>query len=286
MQLTLISGVSGSGKSIALRLLEDTGYYCVDNLPASLLPQLVEQLGQEGYARVGVAMDVRSGASIEALPEIVAEVRSRVPDLRFIFLDARDESLIARYSESRRRHPLADEGITLQEAIRRERNLLTRIAELGQRIDTSSLHPNVLRAWLRALIDSAPGPGPTLLFQSFGFKHGLPVDADYVFDVRCLPNPFYDPALRGLTGLDRPVIDFMEASDDAMRMAQGIHRFVSDWLPAFSQDGRSNLTVAIGCTGGQHRSVYIAEWLARRFADSARVMVRHRSLDANQLHKA
>lgn len=285
MQLTLISGVSGSGKSIALRLLEDTGYYCVDNLPASLLPQLVEQLGQEGYGRVGVAMDVRSGASIEALPEIVAEVSSRVPDLRFIFLDAREESLIARYSESRRRHPLADEGITLQEAIRRERNLLTRIAELGQRIDTSSLHPNVLRAWLRALIDSPPGPGPTLLFQSFGFKHGLPVDADYVFDVRCLPNPFYDPALRGLSGLDQPVIEFMEASDDAMRMVQDIQRFVSDWLPSFSQDGRSNLTIAIGCTGGQHRSVYIAEWLARRFADSARVMVRHRSLDATPQHK-
>lgn len=281
MQLTLISGLSGSGKSIALKLLEDTGYYCVDNLPASLLPQLVEQLRQEGYRRVGVAMDVRSGASIEALPEIVAEVRQQVPDLRFIFLDSRDESLIARYSESRRRHPLAEGPVTLQEAIHRERELLQRVAELGQRIDTSALHPNVLRAWLRELIESAPGSGPTLLFQSFGFKHGLPVDADFVFDVRCLPNPFYDPALRGLTGLDQPVIAFMEASDDAGRMAQDIRRFVADWLPAFSHDGRSNLTIGIGCTGGQHRSVYLAEWLAKQFAGQARVMVRHRSLDAN-----
>lgn len=280
MQLTLISGLSGSGKSIALRLLEDTGYYCVDNLPASLLPQLVEQLRVEGYRRVGVAMDVRSGASIEALPEIVAEVRQQVPDLRFIFLDARDESLIARYSESRRRHPLAEGSVTLQEAIHRERELLDRIAELGQRIDTSALHPNVLRAWLRELIDSAPGNGPSLLFQSFGFKHGLPVDADFVFDVRCLPNPFYDPAMRNLSGLDQPVIAFMEASDDAMRMAQDIRRFVAEWLPSFSHDGRSNLTIAIGCTGGQHRSVYLTEWLAREFSGKARVMVRHRSLDA------
>ncbi|MEN3110691.1 RNase adapter RapZ [Uliginosibacterium paludis] len=281
MQLTLISGLSGSGKSIALKLLEDTGYYCVDNLPASLLPQLVEQLRQEGYHRVGVAMDVRSGASIEALPEIVSEVRLQVPDLRFIFLDSRDESLIARYSESRRRHPLAEGTVTLQEAIHRERELLQRVAELGQRIDTSALHPNVLRSWLRELIESAPGRGPTLLFQSFGFKHGLPVDADFVFDVRCLPNPFYDPAMRALTGLDQPVIDFMEASDDAMRMAHDIRRFVADWLPAFSHDGRSNLTIGIGCTGGQHRSVYLAEWLAKEFSGQARVMVRHRSLDAN-----
>ena len=280
MQLTLISGLSGSGKSIALKLLEDTGYYCVDNLPATLLPQLVVQLQAEGYKRVGVAMDVRSGASIEALPEVIEHVRELVRDLRFIFLDSRDEALIARFSESRRRHPLAEEGVTLQESIARERDLLARIAELGHRIDTSALHPNVLRGWLRELIESAPGAGPTLLFQSFGFKHGLPVDADFVFDVRCLPNPYYDVSLRGLTGLDQPVIDFMLASDDAQRMAHDIHKFIADWLPSFCHDGRSYFTVAIGCTGGQHRSVYLAEWLAREFADRAKVMVRHRSLDA------
>ncbi|MBS1209065.1 MAG: hypothetical protein H6R19_1463 [Proteobacteria bacterium] len=280
MQLILISGLSGSGKSIALKLLEDTGYYCVDNLPATLLPQLVGQLQAEGYERVGVAMDVRSGASIAALPEVIQTVREQIPDLRCIFLDSRDDALIARFSETRRRHPLADDQITLHEAIARERDLLTRIAELGHRIDTSSLHPNVLRAWIRELIESAPSAGPILLFQSFGFKHGIPVDADFVFDVRCLPNPFYDPLLRGLTGLDQPVIDFMRASDDAGRMAQDIHRFIADWLPAFQHDGRSYFTVAIGCTGGQHRSVYLAEWLAHEFADRAKVMVRHRALDA------
>ncbi len=280
MQLTLISGLSGSGKSIALNLLEDTGYYCVDNLPSTLLPQLVVQLQGEGYERVGVAVDVRAGASIEALPEVIAYVRDLVSDVRFIFLDARDEALIARYSESRRRHPLAGEQITLKEAIDRERELLAHVAELGQRIDTSALHPNVLRAWIRELIESAPATGPTLVFQSFGFKHGLPVDADFVFDVRCLPNPYYDPALRGLTGLDQPVIAFMEASDDARRMAQDIRRFIADWLPSFCHDGRSYFTVAIGCTGGQHRSVYLVEWLAREFAQQARVIVRHRSLDA------
>ncbi|NSL55997.1 RNase adapter RapZ [Uliginosibacterium aquaticum] len=280
MQLTLISGLSGSGKSIALKLLEDTGYYCVDNLPATLLPQLVAQLQAEGYQRVGVAVDVRAGASIEALPEVIVHVRGMVPDLRFIFLDARDEALIARYSESRRRHPLAEDQTTLKEAIDRERELLAHVAELGQRIDTSALHPNVLRAWIRELIESAPTVGPTLLFQSFGFKHGLPVDADFVFDVRCLPNPYYDPALRPLTGLDQPVIAFLEASDDARRMAQDIRKFIADWLPSFCHDGRSYFTVAIGCTGGQHRSVYLAEWLAREFAQQARVIVRHRSLDA------
>lgn len=281
MQLTLISGLSGSGKSIALKLLEDTGYYCVDNLPATLLPQLVMQLQAEGYKRVGVAMDVRSGTVIEMLPEVIAHVRELVRDLRFIFLDARDEALIARYSETRRRHPLAEGAVTLQEAIARERDLLARIAELGQRIDTSALHPNVLRAWLRDLIEAAPSTGPTLLFQSFGFKHGLPVDADFVFDVRCLPNPFYDPLLRGLTGLDEPVIQFMQASDEAMRMAQDIRGFIANWLPSFCHDGRSYFTVAIGCTGGQHRSVYLAEWLAREFSDRAKVMVRHRSLDVS-----
>jgi UPF0042 nucleotide-binding protein len=280
MQLILISGLSGSGKSIALKLLEDTGYYCVDNLPASLLPQLIAQLQSEGYARVGVAVDVRSGASIAALPEVIDDIRPLVSNLLFLFLDARDDALIARFSETRRRHPLAEDDTTLNEAIAHERHLLTRIAELGHRLDTSSLHPNVLRGWIRALIDLAPSKKPTVLFQSFGFKHGIPVDADFVFDVRCLPNPFYDPALRTLTGLDQPIIDFMEASESAGRMAKDILRFIDEWLPAFQHDGRSYFTVAIGCTGGQHRSVYLAEWLARQLSGSVRVLVRHRALDA------
>lgn len=278
MQLFLISGLSGSGKSIALNVLEDAGYYCVDNLPATLLPQLVAKLEEDGYERVGVAVDVRSGASIAAVPQVLEQLRKRVCDIRLIFLDARSDTLIARFSETRRRHPLASSVETIGEAIARERDMLAHVAELGQRIDTSHVQPNTLRAWVKEMILAAPGAGINVLFQSFGFKYGLPVDADLVFDARCLPNPFYDPELRGLTGLDQPVVDFLEASPDVLRMAQDIRRFVGEWLPAFIRDGRSYLTVAIGCTGGQHRSVYLAEWLAREFRPQVKVMVRHRSL--------
>lgn len=287
MQLILISGLSGSGKSIALNVLEDLGLYCVDNLPVVLLPQLVAQLRAEGVKRVAVAVDVRSGASIEALPDVVEHLRDTVGDLRFIFLDARDETLLARFSETRRRHPLSDKTMTVQEAIVREREMLAPVAVLGQRMDTSQLHPNALRAWVRELAQADSLPGITVLFQSFGFKHGIPVDADMVFDVRCLPNPFYDPELREFTGLDRAVADFLEASDDVGRMARDIRRFVADWLPSFVADGRNYLTIAIGCTGGQHRSVYIAEWLSREFASSYKVMVRHRALaPGDRGHKA
>lgn len=286
MQLILISGLSGSGKSIALNVLEDAGFYCVDNLPVTLLPQLVVQLRTEGSMRVAVAVDVRAGSSIKALPEVIEHLRELVEDLRFIFLDARDATLLARYSETRRRHPLAHGEMTVQEAIARERDMLSPLAELGQRVDTSQLHPNVLRSWMRELARSESAPSITLLFQSFGFKHGIPVDADMVFDVRCLPNPFYLPNMRTLTGLDQPVIEFLEASDDARRMSADIRRFIADWLPSFVADGRHYLTVAIGCTGGQHRSVYMAEWLSRQFAGQYKVMVRHRALASGQKAEA
>ncbi|MGC3962414.1 MAG: RNase adapter RapZ [Rhodocyclaceae bacterium] len=278
MQLTLISGLSGSGKSIALNVLEDAGYYCVDNLPVALLPGLIDNLDAAGYQRVGVAVDVRSGASIEDVPEAVAALRARVGDLRFIFLDSRDETLVARFSETRRRHPLSELGLTIEEAIARERDLLAHVGEIGHRIDTSDLHPNTLRTWVKDIINAAPGAGLTLLFQSFGFKHGIPVDADMVFDVRCLPNPYWNPNLRPFTGKDREVIDFLEASPDVHRMAHDIQKFLGEWLPSFVRDGRSYLTVGIGCTGGQHRSVYLAEWLARQFTGQVKVLVRHRSL--------
>lgn len=277
MQLILISGLSGSGKSIAVNVLEDAGYYVVDNLPATLLPQLVTHLRGAGYKRVAVAVDVRSGASIAALPSQVDLLRGMVADLRFIFLDARDDTLIARFSETRRRHPLADEGITLEEAIHRERDALDHIGELGHRIDTSDLHPNTLRAWVKDFIQFDATEGLTLLFQSFGFKYGIPVDADLVFDVRCLPNPHYDPRLRPLTGRDQPVIDFLEKVPEVARMLEDIQRFLATWLPSYIRDNRNYLTVAIGCTGGQHRSVYFAERLAAGFAGSVRVQVRHRS---------
>lgn len=277
MQIVLISGLSGSGKSIALNVLEDAGYYVVDNLPASLLGELIDTLDEGGYKRVAVVVDMRSGASIAALPAQVKRLRERVGDLRFIFLDARSETLIARFSETRRRHPMASEGVSLQEAIQSEREALEEISALGVRIDTSELHPNTLRNWIKDIIQASHADSLSLLFQSFGFKYGIPIDADLVFDVRCLPNPHYDPVLRPLTGRDQPVIDFLEKIPEVGSMAEDIRQFIARWLPAYQRDNRSYLTVAIGCTGGQHRSVYIAEWLARRFADQARVMVRHRT---------
>lgn len=280
MQLILISGLSGSGKSIALAVLEDAGYYCVDNLPATLLPNLVTELRDAGYSRVGVAVDVRGGASLQALPQTVAALRRTVDDVRFIFLEARNTTLIARFSETRRRHPLADDGVTLLEAIERERDALEAVGELGQRIDTSDLHPNTLRGWLKDLIQATPAQGLTLLVESFGFKHGIPLDADLVFDVRCLPNPFYDPALRSLSGRDQSVIDFLRQHEEVGRMIDDIGNWLAHWLPAYMRDSRAYLTLAIGCTGGQHRSVYIAETLAERFSDQVRVMVRHRTLKA------
>ncbi len=288
MQLILISGLSGSGKSIALNVLEDAGYYCVDNLPAPLLPQLVEQLRGDGYGQAAVAVDMRGGASTAALPAQLRDLRSRGIESRFIFLDARDEVLIQRFSETRRRHPLADQDTTLAEAIVRERGGLEDIAALGHHIDTSNLPPSALRAYIKDFTapesQVQPGGGATLtlLFESFGFKHGLPLDADLVFDIRCLPNPHYDPLLRPLTGRDPAVAEFLEAQPEVLRMVEDIRRFVADWLPAYIRDSRSYLTVAIGCTGGQHRSVYFAERLAAYFNEltpaPAQVLVRHRAL--------
>ncbi len=280
MQLVLISGLSGSGKSVALNVMEDSGHYVVDNLPAALLPQLVSHLRGTGYQRIAVAVDVRSGASIAALPRQVEALRAMVSDLRFLFLDARDDVLIARFSETRRRHPLGDECSTLGEAISREREALALIAELGQRIDTSDLAANTLRNWVKSFVGLEPSSQITVLFESFGFKHGLPLDADLVFDVRCLPNPHYDPLLRPLTGRDGPVIDFLCKLEEVGQMVDDIYRFVASWLPSYVNDNRSYLTIAIGCTGGQHRSVYIAEKLAEQFRETARVQVRHRSLKA------
>jgi RNase adapter protein RapZ len=282
MQLVLISGLSGSGKSIALNVLEDSGYYCVDNLPAPLLGELAAHLRLEGHARVAVAVDMRGGSSIAALPPQLRQLESEGVAVRLVFLDARDEVLIQRFSETRRRHPLATGEMTLAEAIAQEREALETLLPLAHRIDTSYVRPNALRAMIRdfaALEPAAPG-GLVLLFASFGFKYGLPQDADLVFDVRCLPNPFYDPALRPLTGRDAAVIAFLESQPAVRKMFADISGFLDDWLPAYVRDNRSYLTVALGCTGGQHRSVWFAENLAAHFKDKARVLVRHRSLAA------
>jgi len=278
MRIVIISGLSGSGKSIALNILEDASYYCVDNLPSQMLHTLVDHLGQRGYDKIAAAIDIRGGDSIAMLPQQLAELRARQIELEFLFLDAKTDTLLKRYFETRRRHPLADEEHTLTESIAEERRRLERLAELGHHIDTSDLKPNALRDWIRQFIVRDTSRGLTLLFESFGFKHGVPLDAELVFDV-----PYYEMSLRALNGRDRPVIDYLEAEPEVVQMREDIARFISTWLPCYVRDNRSYLTVGIGCTGGQHRSVYFAEWLGAHFRDRARVLVRHRELSPEQI---
>ena len=280
MQLFLISGLSGSGKSVALKALEDSGFYCVDNLPSELLPALMNNLQEAGNTRVAVSIDVRSGDSVQQLPHFIDQLKQRNVDIHLLFLDAQSDTLVKRFSETRRRHPLSSDQCTLTECIKRERDMLAEISSIGHRIDTSELGANALRAWVKDFIQ-LDRVRLTLLFQSFGFKNGIPLDADLVFDVRCLPNPHYDPVLRPFTGRDAAVIEFLERIPDVQRMYEDIRNFVENWLPCFINDNRSYLTVAIGCTGGQHRSVYLTEKLARFFKDQQQVLLRHRQLSGN-----
>ena len=277
MQIVLVSGLSGSGKSIAIAVLEDVGYYCVDNLPLAMLQPLVDYLKREGQERIAIAIDARSSASFAQLPDIADALRNQGEDLRMIFLEAKTMTLVKRFSETRRRHPLSSDVVSLQEAIQLEREMLADIAPLAHRIDTSDLSAAALRMWIKDLVGQDRSR-ITLLFESFGFKHGIPLDADLVFDVRCLPNPHYVAELRPLTGRDRPVKDYIEASPNAMALLADIRSFVENWLPCFIRDHRAYLTVAIGCTGGQHRSVYFAETLAAAFREREQVLVRHREL--------
>jgi UPF0042 nucleotide-binding protein len=277
MQLVLISGLSGSGKSIALNVLEDNGYYCVDNLPAQLLEQTVGLLRQAGHVRVAVSIDARTGASLDLLPGYVAALRQQGVDLRLLFLDAKSETLIKRFSETRRRHPLANGQRTLDECLAHERELLSAVAEIGHKIDTSAMVPNTLRKWIKELL-AIPSETTTLLFQSFAYKHGIPLDADLVFDARCVPNPHYDPRLQPQTGLDPEVVRFLESEPRVGALLLDIRRFIESWLPAFHGEHRNSLTIAIGCTGGQHRSPYFAERLGEHFRGRASVLIRHRDL--------
>jgi UPF0042 nucleotide-binding protein len=276
MQVILVSGLSGSGKSIALAALEDAGIYCVDNLPATLLPPTLAFLENAGNQRAAIAIDARSGESFRELPSLMSYLRER-HDVRTLFLEAKTEALVKRFSETRRRHPLSQETRSLGEAIALEREWLSEIAEMGTRMDTSDLSPSALRAWVKDFL-GLDRSRLTLLFESFGFKHGIPLDADLVFDVRCLPNPHYDPVLRPLTGRDAAVIEFLEKETAAGAMLDDIRVYIAKWLPCFVRDNRAYLTVAIGCTGGQHRSVYFAEKLAARFRGDQQVLVRHREL--------
>ncbi len=277
MQVTLLSGLSGSGKSVALKALEDSGWFCVDNLPPGLIGALAADASARGETRLAVSADARSSATIGALPGVVDDLQRERHDVRLVFLDASDASLVRRFSETRRPHPLAGEGRTIEEAIAEERALLAPIAQMGHRVDTSSLTPVQLRGWVQDLLVLDPAR-ITVCVESFGFKGGVPLNADFVFDVRFLPNPHYDPDLRPLTGRDAPVAAFLERETEAGLLLEDIVRFAHRWLPKFSLDRRSALTIAIGCTGGRHRSVYLAEALADRLRAQHPVIVRHRDL--------
>jgi len=276
VQLVLVSGLSGSGKSIALRVLEDAGYYCVDNLPANFLMETVDFLAEAGHDRAAVSIDARS-AALPALPEHIAELSRRGVDCRVLYLDANPATLLRRFSETRRRHPLAGPGMTLAEAIEREQQLLAGIAPLGSRIDTSDLQPRVLQNWIRDLLGLGSGT-LTLLFESFSYKDGIPLDADWVLDARMLANPHYDPQLRPFTGCDAPVVEYLGRDSAVQRWLADVRELLAKWLPEIVRENRSHVTVAIGCTGGRHRSVYLAEALAKAFRGDWRVLVRHRAL--------
>ena len=286
-EVILITGISGSGKSIALHALEDAGYFCVDNLPPELLRDFI-RLEHERYThRVAVAVDVRTASSLPHLVPLIEELKNEGVRIRPIFLDANTDALLRRFSETRRPHPLTaapvmgDSARALIEAIELERDLLSALREISTVIDTSQLRPALLRNWVRSLV-GARAAKLTLVFESFAFKHGVPLDADYVFDMRVLPNPYYIRELRPLTGRDAPVAAYLEAQPEAQEMLLQIQTFLQRWLPSFEDDQRSYLTVALGCTGGQHRSVYGVEWLARRFEGRSATLIRHRELDARE----
>jgi UPF0042 nucleotide-binding protein len=284
LEMVLITGMSGSGKSVALHALEDAGYYCVDNLPPELLASFVALEQRHGTGKVGIAIDVRSAASLPLVPQQLRELQSQGISIAPIFLDASTETLVRRFSETRRLHPLSrverpDQHRALVEAIELERELLGELREQAHVLDSSMIRPAQLQASVKALI-AAPSQRLTLVFESFAFKRGVPMDADYVFDVRMLPNPHYVPELKPLTGRDAPVAAFLQASVEVDAMFQGIQAFLRRWLEALARDHRSYVTVAIGCTGGQHRSVYMVEALAQAFGQSWPTLTRHRELDA------
>ena len=284
IELVLITGMSGSGKSVALNALEDAGYYCVDNLPPELLTPFVALEQQHGARKVAIAMDVRSATSLPLVPKQLQELRDRGITVQAIFLDASTETLVRRFSETRRLHPLSrmdasDQHRALVDAIELERELLGDMREQAHTLDTSMIRSSQLQAYVKSLI-SNPALQLTLVFESFAFKRGVPLDADYVFDVRMLPNPHYESALRHLTGRDQPVVDYLRSYAEVGDMFSHIEQFLSHWLKALVRDHRSYVTVAIGCTGGQHRSVYLVEALAAAFALHWPTLKRHRELDA------
>jgi UPF0042 nucleotide-binding protein len=295
MEIVLITGMSGSGKSVALHALEDAGFYCVDNLPPELLLPFVDLEIQHQAHRLAIAMDVRSATSLPQVPEQLDALRARGIAVKPLFLDASTDTLVRRYSETRRKHPLSQTGLlrsaetgaeldtderrALVEAIELERNLLAALRAQAHVIDSSMIRAAQLQGYVKALVSSA-GNQLTLVFESFAFKRGVPSDADFVFDVRMLPNPHYEPDLKTLTGRDIGVADFLQAQPDVQRMRSQLCDFLESWLPDLVRDHRSYVTVAIGCTGGQHRSVYLVEQLAQHFSGQWATLKRHREMDS------
>ena len=285
MKLIIVSGQSGSGKSIALRVLEDLGYYCVDNLPVKLLPQLLQTLNAQ-TEKVAVSIDVRNlPTDKQELNDIITELKA-TSELTSLFLDTNKAVLIKRYSETRRLHPLTKDELSLSQAIEIEEKRLRPLAlHADLKIDTTELNIHELSEQIKERILGKKNNQLVLVFQSFGFKHGLPMDADYVFDVRFLPNPHWIPELKPYTGLDEPVIKYLSQQPDVMSFALQIENLLMTWLPLLEKNNRSYVTVAIGCTGGQHRSVFIAEQLAKSFKLQDRVVqTRHQTLEKNK-HK-
>lgn len=284
MRIIVVSGLSGSGKSIALQTLEDLNYYCVDNLPINLLSPFAQNiLARENalFQTTAVGIDARNFPDeLQRFPVILSELRGNNLSIEILFLQADDEVLLKRYSETRRRHPLTVEGVPLLDAIRQERHLLESIAAHADLIiDTSHTNVHELRELVRTRLHDTPQGTLSILFESFGFKNGIPADADYIFDVRCLPNPHWEPQLRSLTGRDEKVVEFLDSQPAVKEMIADLIQFLERWIPCFEGHTRSYLTVAVGCTGGQHRSVFIAEALARHFQSIRRnIMIRHREL--------
>lgn len=284
LEIVLITGMSGSGKSVALRALEDASYYCVDNLPPELLSLFVTLEPKNHGNKVAIAIDVRSATSLPQLPQTLERLHSQGVVIRSIFLDATTDTLVRRFSETRRRHPLSSDApnegsLALMQAIELERELLADLREQSHVIDTSTIRPSQLQGYVKTFISPAPGQ-LSLVFQSFAFKRGIPMDADYVFDVRMLPNPHYEPELRELTGMDAPVADFLRQQPEVTLMRSHIEQFLTHWLEFLAKNHRSYVTVAIGCTGGQHRSVYLVERLAETFSHRWNTLRRHREMDA------
>ena len=283
LEIVLITGMSGSGKSVALHALEDSGYYCVDNLPPELIVPFARLEEKSGAARLAIAVDVRSATSLPQLPAQLAELSDAGAMVKRLFLDSATDVLVRRFSETRRLHPLShgdndDQLRALVESIELERQLLSELREQSLVIDTGMLRPSQLQSYVKDLI-AAPARQLTLVFESFAFKRGVPMDADYVFDVRMLPNPHYEPELRALTGRDDPVAAFLREQPDVRRMQQDIEGFLTRWLDPLARSHRSYVTVAIGCTGGQHRSVYLVEQLTRIFSERWQTLRRHREMD-------